>query len=410
MAKLDEQIRTMKGYFEADCEAEGKLSLGLEVEHFVTHSDGRAVTFAQLQAALRDLQQQGDAPVISESEYLGFRAPALSAVIGPACQLKITLTPQRDVQDIMDSYNRFYLQLCLTLAACGLRAWTVGYHPTQRAEVLPLIPQNRAEALDRYFKNTGACGGQMLRATAATRLSIDYFSEQDFVRKMRAASLLTPFFVLLSDNAPVYQTSRNSAYGISARVRQDVDRDRCGVIPHLMDPDFGFARYAETVLTKPQIVAWRTNRAKAVGSKTAPELYGAHISRREAAQVLSMFFYDVRLKSRIELCAADCMPPRYVAAYLQLVKAVFGSPAALQNVLRHYSGVTTLDIADAKRAVCKDGYNALVYGRPAGSEIAWLLMQARSRTPSQDERALLEPFMTLLMNRKTIREVENYNE
>ena len=68
----------------------------------VTHSDGRAVTFAQLQAALRDLQQQGDAPVISESEYLGFRAPALSAVIGPACQLKITLTPQRDVQDIMD--------------------------------------------------------------------------------------------------------------------------------------------------------------------------------------------------------------------------------------------------------------------------------------------------------------------
>ena len=98
----------------------------------------------------------------------------------------------------------------------------------------------------------------MLRGTAATRLSIDYFSEQDFVRKMRAASLLTPFFVLLSDNAPVYQTSRNSAYGISARVRQDVDRDRCGVIPHLMDPDFGFARYAETVLTKPQIVAWRT--------------------------------------------------------------------------------------------------------------------------------------------------------
>ena len=38
------------------------------------------------------------------------------------------------------------------------------------------------------------------------------------------------------------------------------------------------------------------------------------------------------------------------------------------------------------------------------------LMQARSRTPSQEERALLEPFMTLLMNRKTIREVENYNE
>ena len=39
-----------------------------------------------------------------------------------------------------------------------------------------------------------------------------------------------------------------------------------------------------------------------------------------------------------------------------------------------------------------------------------LLMQARSRTPSQEERALLDPFMQLLTTRKTIRETENYNE
>lgn len=47
---------------------------------------------------------------------------------------------------------------------------------------------------------------------------------------------------------------------------------------------------------------------------------------------------------------------------------------------------------------------------PPAAKSPGLLMQARSRTPSQEERALLEPFMTLLMNRKTIREVENYNE
>ena len=79
-------------------------------------------------------------------------------------------------------------------------------------------------------------------------------------------------------------------------------------------------------------------------------------------------------------------------------------------MLRHYAGATTLDITSAKLAVCKDGYNALVYGRPASGELAWLLMQARSRTPSQEERALLDPFMQLLTTRKTIRETENYNE
>lgn len=410
MAKLDEQIRTMAGYFAADCEPDGKLTIGLEVEHFLTHSDGRAPELVQVQAALQDMQQQDDAPVIIDSEYMGYSGLAYTVALGPACQLRVSLKPQREVQDIMDLYNQFYLQMGLALAAHGLRAWTLGYHPTARAESLPLLPCARDEALDRYFKNTGACGIQMMRATAATILSIDYFDEQDFVRKMRAASLLTPFFVLLSDNSPVYQGSRNSIYSMRTRIWQDVDRDRCGVAPHLMDPDFGFARYAENVLTKPQITAWRTGRVKAVGSKTAPDLYAAHLSQREAAQILSMFFYDVRLKSRIELCAADSMPPRYMAAYAQLVKSVFGSPAALQNVLRHYAGATTLDITTAKLAVCKDGFNALVYGRPVSGELAWLLMQARSRTPSQEERALLDPFMALVTARKTIRETENYNE
>lgn len=410
MAKLDEQIKTMAGYFTADCEADGRLSLVLEVEHFITCSDGRAADFAAVQAAMQDMQQQADAPIIVDGTYMGYSGLAASVTVGPACQLCLTLAAQRDVQDMMDLYNRLYLQMGLALAAHGLRAWALGCHPTTRAEALPLVPRTRDEAMDRYFKNTGSCGTQVMRGTAATLLSIDYFDEMDFVRKMRVASLLTPFFALLCDNAPIYQGSRNSMCSVRTRIWQDVDHDRCGVVPHLMDPDFGFARYAENVLTKPQITAWRTGRVKAVGSKTAPELYAAHLSQREAAQILSNFFYDVRLKSRIELRAADSMPPRYIAAYAQLVKSVFGSPAALQNVLRHYAGITTLDITTAKLAVCKDGFNALAYGKPISSELTWLLMQARSRTPSQEERALLDPFMALVMKRKTIRETENYNE
>jgi len=291
-----------------------------------------------------------------------------------------------------------FLASCKVLFDCGMDAG-------DNAQVEWVL-----DAMDAYLREKGACSVQMMRATAATRVSIDYQDETDFVRKMRAASLLTPFFALLSDNAPVYQASRNSSYCIRTRLWQDVDRDRCGVTPHLMDADFGYARYAENVLTKPQITALRLGRVRAAGGKIAPELYAGHVSRQETAQILSNFFYDVRLKSRIELRAADSMPPRYIAAYAQLVKSVFGSPAALQNVLRHYAGITTLDITTAKLAVCKDGFNALAYGKPISSELTWLLMQARSRTPSQEERALLDPFMQLLTTRKTIRETENYNE
>lgn len=410
MSKLDEQKKALVEYFQQGCKPEGKLTLGLEVEHFITHAGGEPVTFAEVQNVMRQMQQPYDTPYMIDGEYMGYATQWYGISLEPACQVEISIAPQSNVPKIMDIYNQFYLQLSMTLAVRGLRAWTVSYHPTRRAEDLPLIPKQRYEAMDRYFKNTGACGIQMMRATASTQLSIDYFSERDFVNKMRAACLLTPFFALLSDNAVRYQGNCNNAYSVRTRIWQDVDSDRCGVPPHLMDPDFGFERYAETILTKPLIVALRGSRTKAVGRKSAHEIYGSHLLKKEIEQVLSMFFYDVRLKSYLEIRGADSMPPQFIAAYAQLVKTIFVSQAALQNVLRHYEGVNTGDIANAKVAVCKDGYNAWVYGRPIGKELAWLLLQARSRTATQEERALLEPLAKLVVTKKTIREEESNND
>lgn len=410
MSKLDEQKKVLVEYFRQGCKPEGRLTFGLEVEHFITHASGEPATFAEVQSVMQQMQQSYDTPIMIDGAYMGYTTEMYGVSLEPACQLEVSLVPQRNVIQMMDIYNQFYLQLSMTLAARGLRAWTVSYHPTRRAEELPLIPKQRYEAMDRYFKNTGSCGIQMMRATASTQISVDYYSERDFVQKMRVACLLTPFFALLTDNAVRYQAHRNNAYSVRTRIWQDVDSERCGVPPHLMDPDFGFEKYAETVLTRPLIVALRGNRTKAVGRKSAQEIYGSHLLKKETEHILSMFFFDARLKSYLEIRGADCMPPKYIAAYAQLVKTIFGSQAALQNVLRHYEGTTTGDIANAKMAICKDGHNAWVYGHPVGKELAWLLLQARSRTPSQEERALLEPFARLVVTKKTIREEESEND
>ena len=87
MPKLDEQIKTLAGYFAADCEPDGKLTLQLEVEHFLTRSDGQPPAFSDVQAALRDLQQQTDAPIITDGEYFGYSGPALTATLGPGCRV-----------------------------------------------------------------------------------------------------------------------------------------------------------------------------------------------------------------------------------------------------------------------------------------------------------------------------------
>ena len=135
----------------------------------------------------------------------------------------------------MAVYEGCFTRLCNALAANNMYARTVGVHPSRRAELLPLVPQSGYMIMDRYFRNTGNQGGVMLRATASTRVTIRYTSEADFVRKFRVACLITPLLALLTDNVPLYQGESNHNYSIHTHIWNNVDPDRCGIYPNVMD-------------------------------------------------------------------------------------------------------------------------------------------------------------------------------
>lgn len=410
LSYLAAQKQELVRYFRQGCKPEGKLTLGLEVEHFVVHADGRPVSFEEIQAVMRELQGSGDNPIYIDGLYMGYSNALYGISLEPACQLEISIAPCTEIADMLTIYEAFDTALSLVLAGHSMQAHALGYHPTRRAGNLPLIPKQRYQAMDRYFRQTGGCGSQMMRATASTQLSIDYYSEQDFVRKYRAACLLGPLLALLTDNAPVYQAEPNRNYSVRSMIWQDVDPDRCGVPPMLMEEDFGFERYAAYILRRPLIVARHDGQTIDVGERSAAEVYGPNLTDGDIEQILSMFFFDVRLKNYIEIRVADSMPQRYIAAYAQLIKAVFSSRAAQEGILRRYAGASAADIDAARREICAHGYDALVYGRPVAEELAWLLAQAKSRIPSPDERRLLEPFAALLAAKKTIREEEANHE
>jgi len=406
LSKLEKQKEALVRYFEAGCKKPGPLSFGLEVEHFITHLDGSPAAFAEIQDVMRVMQRQNDEAISIDGIYMGYYNSSYGISLEPACQLEISITPQTDISDMIAIYNEFYLRMGLVLADRTLMAHIMGYHPTCKAEDLPLIPKRRYQAMDEWFKTSGSMGIQMMRATASTQLSIDYYSEQDFCLKYRAACLLSPMLALLTDNAPIYQGEKNTRYSVRTMIWQNVDPARCGIPACLMDDDFGFAAYAEEVLRTPQIVAWRSGTTREVGAQTAEECYGPYLTRWDIEQILSMVFYDARLKNYIELRMADCMPPNYIAAYTKLIKTLFGSPASLENIVRRYAGQTPADIEAAKKAVCRSGYAAEVYGRPIVGELNWLMFLAKSRIPTPEERRGLALLSKLIADQKTIREEE----
>ena len=101
MANLSKQKEAMVGYFRAGCKPEGQLTVGLEVEHFLTHTDGAPAAFEEVQAAMLALQQSGDVPLVQDGETVGLRSSGYVLTLEPAAQLEISITPQKSVGALM---------------------------------------------------------------------------------------------------------------------------------------------------------------------------------------------------------------------------------------------------------------------------------------------------------------------
>lgn len=65
MAKAEEQKKDLAAYLQAGCKPEGKLAVGLAVEHFITHAGGEPVTFTQVQNVAPDAAA-GDMPILQD--------------------------------------------------------------------------------------------------------------------------------------------------------------------------------------------------------------------------------------------------------------------------------------------------------------------------------------------------------
>jgi glutamate--cysteine ligase len=276
----------------------------------------------------------------------------------------------------------------------------------------------------QHFEDTGQHGICMMRATASTQVSIDFSSEDDAIRKLRIASLLSPLFAFITDNSPIFESEPIASRGNSNRktksglfvvdrmvrtaIWNDVDTKRSMTMPRAFDEGFDLSSYALEMLSSPAIFSFTTNDdeseddSRYLGSQTFGELLqGKRLDQQSIEHILSLFFYDVRLKTYVEIRAADAMPIEYALAYAALIKGIFYSDTALASLAQSLKDFGIDDIVAAKEALCEEGYDALVYRRPAEQWLDELILSANDNL-SAEERGYLEPLVTLIAARKTL--------
>ena len=404
---MSSNIEAVVSYFKSGIKEPGTVGrLGVELEHIVIDDDGSAVPYSDEHGSRWLLEQFSTMlPKKTFGEngaLIGVTNDETSLSLEPAAQFEISSGPYEQIGEIRLDFEGIQREATHMLSPFGQRLVTIGYHPTAKAEELEIIPKNRYHHMDAHFQNIGPFGRCMMRGSAATQISIDYYSESDCLRKMRLASGLAPLFALLCDNSPVFEAAPRTHHLVRTEIWRECDPARCGLVPGIMDPGFSFEAYANYLLGTPAIFEIDEQGQTQATDKTFGELFAEKtMAQADVEHMVSLFFNDVRLKTYIEIRPADSMPTPYVVAYAALIKGLFYNSDNLDSLDDMLEGVDAMAVDQAKTELMEHGYDALVYGRPAGELVNELLDKARNGL-RPIEKNYLSPLAQLARMRKSL--------
>ena len=394
------------GYFAQAAEKTTPPELGIEAEHFVVDRiSHRAVPYSGengiRQILARLMAGYPEAQILPDDEFFGFQVPDFTITLEPAAQLEISISPMESIERISDVYRRFTKNLDAVLAPLGYAALHVGCQPVSPVTALELIPKKRYALMNEYFRHTGTGGIEMMRGTASLQVSVDYYSEKDFRRKLQAAYYYSPILKLLCDNSGSFQGEELNIRLKRTDIWRRTDPIRCGILPGVFSPTYGFADYADFLGRIPPIFLKQGGEVLPTGFQTADTLFaGKILHEEEIRHLLSMAFPDVRVKQFLEIRVADAVPYPFIPAYCAVIKGLIYSDVGLeyaQEMIRG-EGLTEDDIRKAEDALMDLGWEASVYGQPA-EELAERLLKLAQKELPPEERPYLEAFEAVIRHK-----------
>ena len=374
-------------------------SLGMEAEHFILKKDTlEAVPYAG-EGGIREIlcrlmEAVEGSTAMPGKELLGFTAPDYVITLEPAAQLEISINATDDISLIEKTYLEFLDTLKKVLTPYGYTYLAAGKQPVSKVRDLDLIPKERYVLMDRYFALTGTGGIEMMRGTCSVQVSIDYFSAEDFRRKIQAVSYYTPVFKLLMDNAPVFEGRPVQGHLSRTDTWNRTDPKRCGALPGIFKEDYGFGDYADFLLDMPLIFMETKDGNYYTGERTVRDIYENRTpSTEDIIHIQSMAFPDVRAKRYLEIRSADSVPARYATAYCALIKGLLYNKEGLdyaQEQIR-VNSLSREDILESEQSLIQLGWDGLVYHKPVREAAAEILRIAKDGL-KEEEKHYLAPF------------------
>jgi glutamate--cysteine ligase len=308
----------------------------------------------------RIAELDGWAPVEERGALVALEKDGASITIEPGGQLELSGLPLRTLHETRAELRHHLEVLRRASEPLGLVWLGLGYSPLVALGDAPRMPKERYRIMRQYLPTRGKLALHMMHLTATVQANVDFSDEADMVRKMRAATAVTPIVSAIFANSPLAEGRPSGFVSRRLDIWRDTDPDRCGLLHFVFDPDFGYARYVEWTLDVPMFFVVRDGTYFPTPGVSFREFlregWRGHRARlRDFATHLTTLFPEVRLKRVIELRGADAQSEPLSCAVPALWKGLLYDAQAAEAALALVADWGSAEREEALRQAARSG-------------------------------------------------------
>lgn len=372
---LIEDRHQLAAYLAEGCKPKSAWRIGTEHEKFGFRlSDLSPLPYAGangVRAMLDGMKRFGWEGVYEGEYIIGLKKNGAAISLEPGGQFELSGAPLKTVHETCAEVNLHLEQVREIASEIGAGFLGLGFTPNWALADVPVMPKGRYRIMTAYMPKVGSLGLEMMYRTCTVQVNLDYASEDDMRKKLRAALALQPVATALFANSPFRQGRPNGFLSYRSQIWTDTDNARAGMLPFVFEDGFGFERYVDYALDVPMYFVYRDGRYIDASGQSfrdflegrLPALPGEKPTLADWADHLTTIFPEARMKKYLEMRGADGGPWRKICALPAFWVGLLYDDTALDAALEIIKDWSAEDRLSLRLSAPAMGLRAPIRGR-----------------------------------------------
>jgi len=298
--------------------AKKNVFIGVENEKFLFQEKNNVrATYSDIKKVFEILNKKFKWKEVKENENIvGLKIDGKSISLEPGNQIELSGDKLSNIHEVCSESYDFQNQLDQICKEIGLKTMSIGYDPITKLSNAPKNPKQRYKLMTKEMPKGGKLSLNMMYQTSGTQINLDYLSEDDFKKKFKIISYLTPISIAIFANSTILENKPSGYLSYRSKVWQNTSR---GGLPKIFLENMDFEKYADFAINFPLLFIYKNNDHKNLNNKTFGDFMKGSLSEvnnhlptfEDLELHLSTIFTEVRLKKYIEIrsldaCEWDC--------------------------------------------------------------------------------------------------------